>query len=335
MPNPARGDVWRVWLFAGTTISLGAWIAPLLYNGGKALAEVSSNKITNGPLKCLADVCQSAEFPRFYQAGLWLAAFVLWLPWLEWLHARRNAAAQPDPRPWLLHQLDGAGLGLHVQPLRANPRWAWHTSAGFLITAGLLVALGPARACLPLASGSGLAVLAPQSLTATLALVMVMEVFFRGHALGIFLQAMRPMTALAMSAAFFALVLSALPLPGDQIANPETPGTGFEMLRLAAWRFANWPDICGNFLPLLALGGLLAYARWRTASLWLPAGLHAGWRVTHAIPCFSNTATPGAHDPSLSGNLIGTAVLPLAALLVAGALIHFLTATPPDRDAPL
>ena len=37
------------------------------------------------------------------------------------------------------------------------------------------------------------------------------------------------------------------------------------MLRLLAWRFADWRSVCGTFAPLLALGTVLAYARWRTA----------------------------------------------------------------------
>ncbi len=92
MRNEARGDVWKVWLYAAATVALGAWISPWLYNAGKALAEVSSNKTTNGPLEWLAGVCRTADFPRYYEAGLLLAAAVLFFPWLEWLHAMSGKA---------------------------------------------------------------------------------------------------------------------------------------------------------------------------------------------------------------------------------------------------
>ncbi len=74
-----------------------------------------------------------------------------------------------------------------------------------------------------------------------------------------------------------------MPQPGLDVADPEAAGTGFEMLRLLAGRFADWRCVCGHFLPLLALGGVLAYARWRTASLWLPVGLHTGWLFARAM----------------------------------------------------
>ena len=41
MRNDSRGDVIKVWLYAAASVALGAWMSPLLYNAGKALAEVS------------------------------------------------------------------------------------------------------------------------------------------------------------------------------------------------------------------------------------------------------------------------------------------------------
>ena len=66
MRNEAHGDVLKVWLYAAASVWLGAWISPLLYNAGKALAEVSQGKTTNGPLEWLAAVCASGRiFRRF------------------------------------------------------------------------------------------------------------------------------------------------------------------------------------------------------------------------------------------------------------------------------
>lgn len=312
MRNPARGDVWLVWLYAAAAVALGAWLAPWLYNAGMALAEVSSRKTTNEALQGLAGVCQTADFPRFYAAGLLLAGALLFFPWLEWLHLRHGAAA-----------------AVAGQPLRAHPQTLWHAGAGFLLAAGLLLvlelAVAPAGWSLPRHWDGGVAALALKAMAGAV----VLEAFFRGLTLGVFLRAMRPAAALGMSALFFALVMSAMPLPGENVADPEAAGTGFEMLRLAAWRFADWRSICGHFAPLLALGGVLAYARWRTAALWLPIGLHAGWWFARTLP----RHLPGGASPVLSGSLLQQAVLPLAVLLVAGVLTHRLTATP-HPDAP-
>ena len=326
MRNPACSDVWKVWLYPAAALALGAWISPLLYNAGKALAEVSSNKITNAPLNGLAGVCRGSEFPPFDAAGLVLAAVVRWFPWREWLHARHRA--EPDPQSWRLRFLDGAGLTTRGQPLRQNPQGLRQAGAGFLWVAGLWLApavvWGPVGACLPHHPHGGLAAAILVTMAGSLGLAAVLEVFFRGVALGVFLNAMRPAAALVMSALLFALVLMAMPVPGETVADPEAAGTGFEMLRLAAWRFAAWPGLCGQFAPLLALGGLLAYARWRTASLWLPGGLHAGWLFAHAMP-----ATSGTQGPVLSATLT-----PLAGLLLAGWLTHYLTANPSHHEPP-
>ena len=44
--------MFKVWLYAAASVLRGAWISPLFYNAGKALAEVSQFKQINGPLEC-------------------------------------------------------------------------------------------------------------------------------------------------------------------------------------------------------------------------------------------------------------------------------------------
>lgn len=340
MRNPAGGDVWKVWLYAAASVTLGARLSNLLYNAGQALAEISSNKILNGPLTVLAGVCRTAKFPQYYEAALWLAAAALFFPWLEWLHLRRGEAAPAGSGSWWLRQLGGGREMTRGQPLRKNPRWVRQAGAGFLLAAGLLLALGmihsPAGCGMAGGVSRGMAVTALKILAGSLAMAVVLEAFFRGIALGVFLQAMRPAAAVGMSAVFFALVLSTVPPPGLDVADPEAAGTGFEMLRLLAWRFADWRSVCGTVAPLLALGFVLSYARWRTASLWLPCGLHAGWFFARALPCpvTAAAANPGGHVPDLSGSAPVQGILSLVALLIAGVLTHFLTARKPDDESP-
>lgn len=328
MRNDSLGDVLKVWLYAAASVLLGAWISPLLYNAGKALAEVSVSKATNGPLEWLAKLCRVAEFPRFFEAGVLLAALILFFPWMEWIHARRGMAAEAGG-PWRLRLPDGARVSTRGQRLEKNPHGKWHLCAGFLVAAGLLLSMGiamvPAGFLTMKHPGGALPGMALRSLALALVMATVMEVFFRGIVMGIFLRAMRPAAALGMSAAFFALVISVMPAAGVNVSDPEAARPGFEMLRLLVMRFAEPAALLGSFIPLLALGGVLAYARWRTASLWLPVGLHAGWWFSKSLLAELN-AVP-SHNWLLQG------IVPLAAILIAGVLARFLSSNPPGENA--
>jgi membrane protease YdiL (CAAX protease family) len=327
MQNESLSDVLKVWLYAAASVLLGAWVSPLLYNAGKALAEVSVSKATNSPLEWLAKQCRMADFPRFFEAGILLTAVILFFPWMEWIHARRGAAAGGGP--WQVRLPDGARVSTRGQRLEKNPRGKWHLCAGFLVAAGLLLSMGVAMVpagFLTMKNPSGaLPGLALRSLAVALVMATVMEVFFRGIVMGIFLRAMRPAAALGMSAVFFALVLSVMPPAGVNVADPEAARPGFEMLRLLGMRFAEPGSLLGGFIPLLALGGVLAYARWRTASLWLPVGLHAGWWFSKSLLAELNAM------PSQSWLLHG--IVPMAAILIAGVLARFLSSNPADPDA--
>ena len=333
MRNEARGDVWKVWLYAAAAVALGAWLTPLLYNAGKALAEVSSaGKTTNSILKSLADVCREAGFEQFYKTAILLSALVLFLPWMEWIHARRGNS--PASGPWKLRLPDGARTSSRGQPLKNYPRGLWHICAGFLLMAGLLlpmgVALVPAGFFTLTSPAEGMAFLAVKTLAGALALAAVMEVFFRGIAMGIFLRAMRPAAAIGMTAAFFALALSAIPAEGVMVADPDAWGTGFELLGLVAASFADWHHVIENFAPLLALGGVLAYARWRTKSLWLPIGLHSGWLFSKGM---LDGLSDSANAAAPSSGLFQQGLIPLVAVVAAGVLAHYLTANHDDEHA--
>ena len=142
--------------------------------------------------------------------------------------------------------------------------------------------------------------------------------------MAVFLRAMRPAAAIGMNAVFFAFALAVIAPHGVMVADPAAANSGFRMLRLVAWRWAEWQDACGILVPLLALGIVLAYARWRTAALWLPIGLHAGWR-------FAREAQAGLLDaaaPVLTGKGLQQGWIPVIAIVVAGVLAHHLTAKP-------
>jgi uncharacterized protein len=339
MRNEAHGDVLKVWLYAAASVWLGAWVSPLLYNAGKALAEVSQAKVTNDPLEWLAGLCQRTDFPGFFVFSLLLAAALLFFPWMEWLHARRGTALARGP--WGLRLPEGARVAARGQPLVKNPRGPWHLCAGFLLAAGLLLPMGIAMVAagwfsLQPPTEKGLLSAALRALLAGVAVAFFAEVFFRGIVMGVFLRAMRPAAALGMSAAFFALVFSLLPPAGMNVADSEASGVGFEMLRLLALRFSDGGMLMAGFVPLLGLGLVLGYARWRSASLWLPVGLHAGWRFARDLlggMSATDPATDSVLGPAFRMDLVQHGLLPLLAILIAGTVAHFLTASPADLDA--
>ena len=247
---------------------------------------------------------------------------------MEWIHARRGVVAVAGG-PWRLRLPDGARISTRGQRLEENAAWKRHLCAGFLVSAGLMLSMGvamvPAGFLTIHLSAGMLPGLALRAMVVALFMAALMEVFFRGIVMGIFLRAMRPAAALGMTAVFFALVLSVMMPAGVNVADPEAARPGFGMLRLLAIRFAEPQAMVQSFLPLLALGGVLAYARWRTASLWLPVGLHAGW-------LFSKHLFAGLHAmPTLSWMMHG--LIPLAAILIAGVIARFLSSNPASEDA--
>lgn len=321
MRSEASGDVFKVWLYAAAAVWLGVWFAPLLYNAGKALAEVSSAKQTNGLLEWLAGVCRAGEFPGFFQASLLIAGAVLFLPFVGSLRVSRR-------------------LAVGGQRLLANPRGLRQGVTGFLLVttlflliAGVLIGAGVLIWKSP---GESLGRVLLRGAVMALGLAVFQEILFRGMVLGIFLRAMRPVLAIGTSALLFALVQFLIPPPGMNVPDPDAPGVGFALLHQITNRFFTLHGLIGSFVPLLAFGAVLAHARWRTASLWLPIGLHGGWIFINAILGSVTLAAAGADDAFwvASGTSLRQGLVALAGILLAGVLADYLTTDPPPADEP-
>ncbi|MEX1049830.1 MAG: CPBP family intramembrane glutamic endopeptidase [Akkermansiaceae bacterium] len=318
MDRGAAADSGKVWLYATASVGLGAWMGPLVYNAGKALAEVSAGRHLNDPLDWLARLCREADFPQFFLASLVLAAGLLALPFIAWLGGG--------------YRRDAAESGLRLRPNPRGPRQAATGFLGvallFLLSAGLWL-LTPALEWRP--AGANLPFLVASALVVAVGWAFLQEILFRGIALGIFLRALRPAVALGLSATLFALVHGLNPPPGMTVADPDAGGTGFEMLGKIVTRFSDPRVVLSHLAPLLALGGVLAYARWRTASLWLPTGIHAGLLFANDL-----LGSVVATSPRGSGAWLGHGLLPLAGILFAGILSHRLSSNPnpnPNSDA--
>lgn len=334
MRGEASSDVFKVWLYAAASVLLGAWVAPLFYNAGKALAEVSQSKQINGPLEWLAGVCKTADFPDFFSAALLATAILLFLPFTEWLRGGRVPGE--GRRPGMLRLPDGTrgrGNGQRLLKNQSGVRqiftgFTWVTLLFFLIAAILLAAgvftwKGPTEHPVRLLT---------RALMIGFGLAVVQEMLFRGIMMGIFLRAMRPAAALGLSAVLFALVHFIIPPPGMNVLDPEASGVGFELLRKLASQFSEPKAVFGTFAPLLALGVVLAYARWRTASLCLPIGLHAGWIFANSVLAGVTAATsrPDSLIWVISGATMTQGLVPLIGIILVGILTNHLTTS---RDA--
>lgn len=338
MRDAALGDVLKLWLYAAASVVLGAWSSPLLYNAGKALAEVSAAKRTNGPLEWLAGRCRNADFPVFFEMAILISAIALFIPFIEWLRGGRTAESG---KVGTLRLPEGARDLTRGQRLRKNPRALAHVMIGFLgvtilfsLLAGVLILAGffewknPAEPMLRLV----LRVLAVSGV-----LAIVQEILFRGIAMGVFLRAMRPTVALGLSALLFALVHFLHPPAGMNVLDPDASGVGFELLRKTAARFFEPRAVFGTLMPLIALGAVLAYARWKTASLCLPIGLHAGWILVNSLLA---AVTVTSHDQDslrwvLAGSSLQQGLVPLAGILVAGLLAVRLTTPTHVPESPV
>jgi len=329
MRNSALGDVLKVWLYAIASVFLGAWMAPLLYNMGKALAEVSSVKQTNGPLQWLANQCREADFPQFFMISLWCAAGLLALPCVEWLRAERSHVRLRNP--WQIRLPVGTGAGNDGQALVKNPEAARHVLRGFGVVVGLFLLI---MGILLLGgfsqwkqAGEGIVPAIAGILIFSIGFGVVQEILFRGLVFGVFLRAMRPPMAIGLSALLFALMHFLKPAAGLNVADPDASKVGFEMLGLLVSAFSEVKVLLGTFAPLLALGGVLAFARWRTASLWLPIGLHVGWIFITGI-ADQFTVNTGHLDMPLEflfGRTLQQGAIAMFGLIVAGCLIDHLT----------
>jgi membrane protease YdiL (CAAX protease family) len=337
MRSEASSDVFKVWLYAAASVLLGAWASPLLYNAGKAIAEICATKQTNGPLEWLAGLCQTTDFPGFFGVSLLISAVILFLPFMHWL---RGGRAGGDGNPWSFRLPHSARTRTAGQRLAKNPHGLRQGVTGFLLVSALFLMLAGVMVLTGIfewkSPGENVAKLVLRASAAALGLAVLQEILFRGIAMGIFLRAMRPAAALGMSAVFFALVHFLNPPHGVSVIDADASGTGFELLRNIMARFSHPQVILGTFAPLLALGGVLAYARWRTASLCMSIGLHAGWICTNMILGGVTVAAsrPGSILWVISGASLSQGLVALAGILIAGALANYLTASADDTDTP-
>jgi membrane protease YdiL (CAAX protease family) len=300
------------WVLA--SLFLAAVISPWIYQGGKALAAAAQAGDLPGVIEWLAAACGRAKFGRFFDRSLLLSALVL-LPLLLY-RVRRLQPSAPD------------GPCHALRPL-SWPNAARHAMVACALSGGLLwvmvLALDASGALVPAAKNLAPGKALQKILLPAIAAPLVEEWLFRGLLLGLWLRFARPVAACIGTSLVFAIVHFLKPPAGTVIGDPSHWLAGFQLLGKILLHFIDPRFFVADFATLLGVGMILAWARLRTASLWFPIGLHAGWIV--AFKAFnqsyrvleSHPLHPWAMGDSMRSGLLP--LLTLAVTLAASSLV--------------
>jgi membrane protease YdiL (CAAX protease family) len=114
-----------------------------------------------------------------------------------------------------------------------------------------------------------------RTIAAAITVPWIEETFFRGLVLGILMRSgSKPFAMIATSALFS--VVHFLKAP-EGTSTIVTWSSGFQSIAHAFVQFREPLLVAAGFTTLFLIGWILADSRLRTASLFLPVGLHAGW----------------------------------------------------------
>lgn len=268
-------DLGKIIFYLLATVVLGALLAPPLYWGANWLAS-------HGIQPWLAEL----HFRKFFHRGLLIAAVGLLWPTVKWIS---------------LPGLEGLGL----QP---NPRRKQDLLVGFL--ASFLIMVGLALVLMQLEIYRVRKEIQWGPLGSVMVSAVVVSVLeeglFRGAIFGLVARAINKWWSLFFVSALYS-ILHFLK-PQEKLPEGHTVGwlSGFELIPGAFSQFQEPWLVLGGFSTLFVVGLILGYARIRTASLWMPIGLHAGWilgkmglskiarrRITDTLPWLGEDITIG------------------------------------------
>ena len=278
-------DAAKLFAYFVAVVFVGAILAPLLFWGAQILAA-------QGILTFLTRY----DFESFFHRALLVTALVFLWPLLRSLHLRSFRDLKLEKNPHSLRDVI-AGLLLSALPLACT---------GMVL---LLAKVFLLKTTIPWASIG--------AITAAAAVVpLIEETFFRGLMLGVLLRDLRALTATFLTSFLFAIV-HFLKAP-DRTSELVTWYSGLKSIAHSFGQFADPVMVLAAFTTLFLLGWILADARLRTRSLWLPIGLHSGWIFLSGV-LGKMTKRPEIL-PWLARNLL-IGLIPLGLALVSWALM--------------
>lgn len=280
-------DAARLLIYAAASLLLGALIAPSLYWSAQWFAA-------RGILPILAQY----EFGTVFRRALLIVAVLLFWPLLRWL-----------------------GVGGSMQlGLEKNGHKIRDVAVGVAIAAVPLLAFGGLLLYMEVyALRDVVVVMELLQRTASAAVVpFIEEPLFRGLLLGVLLRSSSRFTAVFFTSAVFSIV-HFLKSPEQSTTN-VTWSSGFVSIANSFSQFGQPVLVAAGFTTLFLLGWILAEARIRTRSLWLPIGLHAGWIFASGI--FNKVARRLVEAlPWLGANLL-VGIAPLCVALISWGILH-------------
>jgi len=295
-------DIGKILLYLAATVLLGSIIAPPLYWTGQSLLHFGTTHglVTlheghaSGSLGFL-----SQPFRRYFDRAILVAAFALLRPLGRSLQIKNwhELELDPNPIPWR------------------------HLCLGLFISIASVVVLGT----IALQFG-GYTLLSPipwikitlLPITAVM-VTLIEEILFRGCLQGIVQRTRAHFLAFLFVPALYAIVHFLKP-PGDAFAQTRiTWESGFVQTQLALWQFTDLKLVTSSFITLFLVGLILAYARQRTRSLWLPIGLHTGWII--AKMGFTKITNVNDHGWPWFGHDLLTGLAPSLVLFFTGIAV--------------
>ncbi len=331
MKNTAVNDVLKITGYVVICFLLAALLSPPLYQIGKGFAEAAVNRDTTENIGWLAGKAHKAAFEVYFKRMLMLCAVLLLVPLIYSLRLKVDPLKLKQSR-WSIYLPEAVRDQNIGQPLIKNQARSPHLFIGlglscafFFLMAVLLFQLGWFSYRTGTTSETWVKAVTG-AITPASIISVIEELLFRGALLGIFLRAFKPRLAIVLLSFLFAAVHFLQPPKDAILTEPGSAGAGFELLGLIGMRFLHPEAMLYEFSTLLLVGLILAYARYRTASLWLPIGLHAGWIL--AFKVFKKVAE---RDPNLPdrydifiGDLLTEGLIPLATLLLTWVALLFL-----------
>jgi membrane protease YdiL (CAAX protease family) len=324
----AMADVFKVILYVIASFVLAALITPHLYEIGKSFAHAALNRDTADRVVWLAAKADQADFPAYFRRSLFLSALVCLIPLFFSLDLRRHPGKRRS-QPWSVGLSPNRIPTKMGQPLR-RMRWGiLHALGGFCLAVGLSLLMTwclfrlnwfewdgePDQARLWKSFGS--------AIKPAIGIAVLEEFFFRGALMGIFLRAFRPTVAIVGLSLIFAGAHFLVPPADAVISDPRAAGAGFGMLTLIGQKFLQPETLIHSFISLFLAGVILGVARYGTASLWLPIGIHAGW--IFAMKLFGSLAERRADFPDqfdlYMGREMTEGLLPIAVLMLTGIFV--------------
>ena len=292
-----------------TSLVLAAALAPWLYQAGKSLAGTAAVGDLPAILEWLGAACGRADFSRFFNRSLLVAA--LWMmPLLFWrIRVMRSAS---------LERVDSC------VPVSWESAFI-QTGVGCVIAAGMLWGLGllleSLGAFTPKPDAPGFGKLIGKILVPAVVVPPMEEWLIRGLLLGMWLKFSRPLAACVGTSLFFAFIHFLKPPEGSVIADPASALAGFELLGKVLLHFTNPRFFVTEFATLFVAGMILAWARVRTGALWFSIGLHAGWIA--GFKAFNQLYHPAASQPwGIEETFSGP--FPMVTLGLTAVICHFL-----------